>query len=252
MKPKLNFFCFLFLLFAAFQNQQTEKHYCFYVIDEWNRDYSVIHYIMNDTILTGEEYRFYEEKYFNLNGSFKDGHIDYKDDDKGSRYYKYFGELSDEFQLFKREESGDSRYYKYDYMLKKISLKEYDSIVFNSIHPPALPNFYMDTIFGKYKMEFMAQKRNVKNHYGQVTVCIYDKETDEFVQSFVSDSIFYSDSSRLVHSFEYTDFNFDGVKDIAFHSLNRAAYGTYKSEYYFFSQKNNKFVYDNLVELHKV
>lgn len=108
-----------------------------------------------------------------------------------------------------------------------------------------MPNFYTDTIVGNFRLEFIAHNRNIKNEYGEMMVCVYDKNTQELLQTIESESFYFNDKKGISNSFSFTDYNFDRYNNISFFSLVNGAYGTHRSEYFAYNPKTNQFEYDD-------
>lgn len=76
-------------------------------------------------------------------------------------------------------------------------------------------------------------------------VCVYDKNTQELLQTIESESFYFNDKKGISNSFSFTDYNFDRYNNISFFSLVNGTYGTHRSEYFAYNPKTNQFEYDD-------
>ena len=175
------------LLYIFPRNIFIHNHYYFYAKDKWDRDFGVFHFHTVDTLVLVEIFDFKDEENHSIYGTYKNDYLRFISYKREWWDFKFSGRFSDDISLYQFHNSGDTTaYYWYKYSLKQITKQQYDSILFFTKYPHTLPNFYTDTIVGNFRLEFIAHNRNIKNKYGEMMVCVYDKNTQELLQTIES------------------------------------------------------------------
>lgn len=124
------------------------------------------------------------------------------------------------------------------FSLYPISREAYDSILKQAFAPPILETLKRDTIIGNYKFEVIVENWNPETYYGNSRINIIDKKTNNLLQVIKSDNFHFNQYL----SFNYTDMNFDDIKDLVFFNGFKGDYGSQTFDYYIFDQKKNKFL----------
>lgn len=116
--------------------------------------------------------------------------------------------------------------------------QDYDSILKQTLAPPKLEVLKKDTIIDNYHFELLVENWNPETYYGNSTLIIKDKNSNNLVQIIKSENFHFN----KYLSFGYSDMNFDNIKDLVFFNGTNGGYMSQTFDYYIFNKKERKFL----------
>lgn len=152
-------------------------------------------------------------------------------------YFTYTGFIeNNQFKTIKQEK--ESKNIVDTIIFISISKTDYDSILNQTLAPPKLETLKKDTIIDIYKFELLVENWNPETYYGNTTFSIKDKKSNNILQTIKSENFHFNQHL----SFDYTDINFDNIKDLVFFNGFNGGYMSQTFDYYIFDENKKKFL----------